>query len=149
MLSMAKHCPQRSDDASVEHWKGQWSRSWELARLGIESDDFAALSTCSTSYVIPATVPKEREAPKWMMYEDYNLTMRMLCNYHQGLESWINLSTRWGFIYVENCLRCGERKQEKFMMPSLPLKNLCEDQTNTKHIYRTIQFWTVWHWLKL
>ena len=36
----------------------------KLAEYKINTDDFAALSTCSTSYVIPATVPKEREAPK-------------------------------------------------------------------------------------
>lgn len=101
-------------------------------KVGIESNDFATASTCSSPYVIPATVPREREAPKWMIYEDYKLTMGMLCNYHQGLESWINRSTWWGFFYVEDCLRCGERRQEKFMMPSLPLKNLCGDQANTK-----------------
>lgn len=62
--SVAKHCPQHSDDASVEHRKGQRSKSWELAGMGIESNDFTTVSTCSNPYVIPATVPKEREAPK-------------------------------------------------------------------------------------
>lgn len=147
---MAKHCPQHSDNASVGHRKGQRFRGWEVVRLGIETDCFATVSTCSIflSYVIPATVAKEKEAFKWMNHEDYNLNVRMLCNYHQGSESLINLSIQWGFVCVQNFMRCGERRQEKCMMPSLPLRNLCGDQTNTKNLYRTIQLWTVWHWLE-
>ena len=88
----------------------------------------------SSPFVIPSMVPKERRASKWMIHVDFNLTEKCCTIIPRDKN---HLSIQSGFFSVQNCMKCCGRRQEKFMMPSLPLKNLqlpCGNQTHT-HIH--------------
>lgn len=104
--------------------------TWVQRLRGVKGGEWNWLLCCYSnivvfpSYVIPATGPKEREASRCMIHEDYSLKVKTLCNYHQGPESLMNLSVQWGFFCVWNCRRCCGRRQEKCMMSGLPLKNV-------------------------
>ena len=69
-----------------------------------------------------------------MIHVDFNLTEKCCTIIPRDKN---HLSIQSGFFSVQNCMKCCGRRQEKFMMPSLPLKNLqlpCGNQTHT-HIH--------------